>query len=365
MHNSLFTTQQSCVSCPTCAFTGPTDDFEHHPNNSGCWCPDCQTFIWNDPTENHQRTAIVLEQATQDSTKEDHPAVPYKFNKRLSPLRYPGGKSKLIDYLFTNLQASKLDTFVEVFAGGASFGLALLDAGIINHLVLNDADQNLINFWREVLYNPQPLLNKIQTITPTHKDYAAAKELLSSTTPPFNLLTNCTSNSSAPQLITPNPELIICAPERRTDRAWAYLLVNRLSYSGIQKAGCLGGKGGSEAALRARYNPKALVKQINHLASHKDRITLLNQDYTEVIETYYWDDHTTLFIDPPYRQKGKALYDLYFTDDDHRALAELLQSLTLEFPDCADILITYDNDPFIKGLYWHMKPIYINRRYSI
>lgn len=234
--------------------------------------------------------------------------------------------------MFTN----KLNTFVEIFAGGASFGLALLDAGVINHLILNDADKNLTTFWNEILHNPEPLIAKLNTVHPTHTDYNLAKEVLSQ------------SSGVSP-----------------TERAWSYLLVNRLSYSGIQKAGPLGGKDGSEEELLVRYNPQTIIKQITHLASFKDKITLLNQDYTEVIQEYYWDEHSTLFIDPPYRQKGKALYNLYFTDDDHRTLAELIQSLTLEFPGCADILITYDNDPFIQDLYWTMDQATINRKYSI
>lgn len=327
---------KNTITCPVCNTTGPPQDFEQHPDGTGVWCPDCQTFIWYDPTSNHQYTTLLLEKASPIPAEEERPSVPYKFNKRLSPLRYPGGKSKLIDYLYTKLQPNKLDTFVEVFAGGASFGLALLEAGIIDHLVLNDIDKNLINFWNEVLHNPEPLLYKIQTLTPTHMDYEEAKSLLSSN-----------------------------APVSPTELAWAYLLVNRLSYSGIQKAGCLGGKHGSTEALLERYNPKKLIKQITHLATMKDHITLLNLDYTEVIETYYWREDVCLFIDPPYFLQGKALYNHYFTEHDHRALSELIQSLTLEFPGCADMLITYDNDPFIQNLYWFLPQTTINRKYSI
>lgn len=325
------------LTCPTCGLTAPLEEFEQKEDNSGVWCCDCQTFIWHNPKDNHQRTIMLLEQKASSLCREEAaPHLSIKFKKRLSPLRYPGGKSKLIDYLSTKIQPNKLDTFVEVFAGGASFGLALLDAGIIKHLVLNDADKNLINFWHEVLYNPSPLINKLQTIHPTHIDYAQAKTVL--------LSPGSVSSS---------------------ELAWAYLLTNRLSYSGIQKAGCLGGKSGSEKALLARYNPKALEKQITHLTSLKEHITLANQDYKEIIERYYWDDKATLFIDPPYYKQGKALYNLYFTEDDHRTLATLIQSLTLEFPNCADILITYDNDPFIQNLYWFMNTTQINRTYSI
>lgn len=324
------------ITCPTCKATGYITEFDPCSNGAGVWCPECESFIWFNPEDNHQKNTLLLEQKASSEIEEAKKYFSTNLNKHLSPLRYPGGKSKLINYLFTILQTNKCDTFVEVFAGGCSFGLSLLDAGIINHLVINDKNTNLITFWKEVIYNPEPLIKRLETIRPTHKDYIQSKATLSSNVP-----------------ITP------------TERAWAFLLVNRLSYSGIQKAGCMGGKNGPIDALLSRYNPERLIKQIKKISELKDKITVLNLDYTECIENYYWDDKTTLFLDPPYYEKGKQLYTNYFTNQDHRALSELITNLTLEFPDCADILITYDAADFIKNLYWNIEPQYINRHYSI
>lgn len=324
------------LTCPVCKTTGHIKDFDPHPNNKGVWCPICESFVWFNPEENQQHITLLLEQKTSSESEEVKNIISPNLNKRLSPLRYPGGKSNLINYLFTNLQDNKCNTFVEVFAGGCSFGLSLLDAGIIKNLVINDKDTNLITFWNEVLNNPQSLINKLQNTHPTHRDYNQAKEILSSN-----------------------------AHQSPSELAWAYLLVNRLSYSGIQKAGCMGGKNGTNEALLSRYNPNKLIQQITRISELKENITLLNQDYIECIENYYWDDRTTLFIDPPYCEKGKTLYTHYFTERDHRTLSELITSLTLEFPDCADILITYDNTNLIKDLYWTLSPKLINRKYSI
>ncbi len=325
------------ITCPICGSTGTQNEFDACLNGSGVWCLECESFIWNNPKDNHQHITLLLEQKSSSaSAKEDKVIIPYKFNKRLSPLRYPGGKSKLIDYLFTRLQTNKCETFVEVFAGGSSFGLALLDAGIIKHLVINDKDKNLIAFWNETIHNPNSLIDNLLTIHPTYADYIQAKAILR-------------SNASV------NP----------SELAWAYLLANRLSYSGIQKAGCMGGLNGTNNALLVRYNPKRLIEQIKRITALKDKITVLNQDYLECIENFYWDNKTTLFIDPPYYEKGKLLYNHYFTEKDHRTLSELLTSLTLEFPGAADVLITYDNNSFIKELYWSLEPIYVNRLFSI
>lgn len=324
------------ITCPTCRATGQINEFDRSSNGAGVWCPECESFIWFNPKNNNQRVSLLLEQLASSSAKKNIAIGRYKFNKRLSPLRYPGGKSNLIDYLFTKLQVNKCDTFVEVFAGGCSFGLALLDRGIIKHLVINDKDKALITFWTEAIYNPEPLIKRLLSTHPTRADYIQAKATL-------------TTNTA----------------ESVQELAWAYLLVNRLSYSGIIKGGCTGGKQGSNEALLARYNPERLIKQIKRISELKDHITVLNQDYIDCIENYYWDDTTTLFIDPPYYAKGKLLYNHYFTEQDHRTLSELITSLTLEFPGCADILITYDDAVLIKDLYWTVEPIYIKRQYSI
>ena len=249
---------EALLTCPVFNTTGDTKDFEPHPENKGVWCPVCETFIWFNPDENQQHITLLLEQNTSSESEEVKNIISPALNKRLSPLRYPGGKSNIIPYLYKNLHINKCDTLVEVFAGGCSFGLSLLDAGIIKHLVINDKDSKHITFWNEVLNNPQSLINNLKNTRPTHADYNQAKEIL-------------TSN----------------AHQSPSELAWAYLLVNRLSYSGIQKAGCMGGKNGTNEALLARYNPTRLIEQITRISKLKENITVLNQDYTTCIEDLY------------------------------------------------------------------------------
>lgn len=128
------------LTCHWCGITAPTSEFDIHSSPSGFWCPECEGFTYMDETERERhRFLLLLEDKGQVDTQSLSPAIP-KLKKRLSPLRYPGGKSKLIDYLYSKLSQEQLDTFVEVFAGGASLGLALLDAGIVKQLILNDKD---------------------------------------------------------------------------------------------------------------------------------------------------------------------------------------------------------------------------------
>lgn len=96
-----------------------------------------------------------------------------------------------------------------------------------------------------------------------------------------------------------------------------------------------------------------------------DRITVTRMDACRLIEDYaYWNDRATLFIDPPYVTKGKALYRCYFTEEDHRRLAFLLECLYQGMPG-ADIVLTYDDCELIREIYPLAETKAIGRFYSI
>lgn len=325
----------SSLTCHWCGITAPASDFDILPSPAGFWCPECEGFTYMDEAEREKhRFLLLLEDKGNADAQRLSPAIP-KLKKRLSPLRYPGGKSKLIDYLYSRLSQEQLDTFVEVFAGGASLGLALLDAGSIKRLILNDKDPGVYALWKTILECPQELTERLQSAIPTHRDLSDAKDLLA------------LNEASTLEL------------------AWAFLLANRLSFSGIVKGNPLGGKNGSQDALTARWNPEALAERITRIYSMRDRIELHNMDACEFLEAEgYWYNKATIFVDPPYWEKGKALYTHYYEEKDHMELAEMLQNMYMSFPE-PDIIVTYDNHPRIREMYPLAKQEVIQRRYSI
>lgn len=271
----------------------------------------------------------------ESKAEKEEPVAPSGLKKRLSPLRYPGGKSKLIDYLAAEFKEEQMDTFVEVFAGGASVGLALLDGGKINHLALNDIDPGVYAFWSVVCTRPEVLLEKLDGQPPTTGDFLTAKEMLKRPS-------------------TWSTEAL----------AWAMLVANRLSYSGIVKANALGGKLGTEQDLLVRWNPNELKKRIEAIYGMADRITVSNIDAMELIEnSAYWDMKSTLFIDPPYVRAGQSMYLNFFGEEEHRQLAWILESLYSGVPG-ADLVITYDDCEFIRELYPFAEQRHIGRIFS-
>jgi DNA adenine methylase len=257
------------------------------------------------------------------------------FHKRLLPFRFPGGKSKVIDYLYSRLRQSKSKMLISPFTVGGSFELAMLDAGAVQELHLNDWDTGIFSFWWVVKHMPYALIERLQSIEPSHQDFFQAQAIIKSDYQGVDMV----------------------------DAAWSVLLVNRLAYSGIVKANPLGGRNGSKETLLSRWNPRELIKRITHIHQISDRIHVTQENAIELIEDAYWNEEATIFIDPPYFVKGKDLYHCYYTKEDHVALSCLLDSLYHGCPG-ADLVVTYDYHPWIEQQYHYPEMERIYRIYS-
>lgn len=326
---------EKTLTCQWCGETGGPDDFElDEQNGEGFWCPDCDGFTYYDEARNRlRRILLILEQ--KDGGKAD-PVPKTGLKKRLSPLRYPGGKSKLIDYLANQFRKESLTTFVEVFAGGASVGLSLLDAGLTEHLVINDTDPGVYAFWHAVVHNPERLLKRLSGPAPNRAEFLSCQQILDSS-----------------------------KGWSKDDLAWATLVCNRLGYSGITKACAMGGKTGAPEQLLSRWNSDVLQQRIRHIHTLSNKIEVSCVDAIDLLEnSAYWDEQSTCFIDPPYVAKGKDLYRRWYEEDDHEQLALIIQMLYQGMPG-ADIVITYDDCPLIRDIYPFADVAVVPRNYSI
>ena len=87
-----------------------------------------------------------------------------------SPLRYPGGKSKLLKSIIKNINSSYKE-FREPFVGGGSVFLRALQT--INSKALykiNDLNNDVYCFWNELKQNGPILINEIKDVKEKHKN---------------------------------------------------------------------------------------------------------------------------------------------------------------------------------------------------
>lgn len=310
--------------CRFCGFESASiKDFEEDfTNHKGYWCPCCDGFTYY---ETEERSFLLY---LEDKGKEEeYKKVPFPVH--CSPLRYPGGKSRLIGTVLGACREDYIESFIEPFAGGASVGLSLLLAGRIKELYLNDADFGVYSLFCMIQEHPEVLKELISTFIPSKEAYNRCKEIVLSS------YKDCT----------------------KEEAAWSLLVTNRLAFSGIPFANCM-------SKPEARWNAKTLCNRIDKIHRVAEHIHVSNLDAYSFIEEMYWKPRATLFIDPPYYEKGNKLYPCSYTEEDHKKLSFLLDELYKGVPG-ADMLVTYDLQKEISEMYAWPEKVVIGRKYSI
>jgi DNA adenine methylase len=253
----------------------------------------------------------------------------------ITPLRYPGGKGQLANYIKLLIKKNKLigGYYAEVYAGGAAIAMSLLVEGYVSHVYINDIDPRLYSFWLTVLCQPDEL-NRLIIDTPvTITEWHRQKSIYSDF-----------SNHTPLEL------------------AFATFFLNRTNRSGILKGGVIGGKDQSgKWKLDVRYNTTALVKRIQRIAEFADNITVLNLDAEKFIKSVIpkLPRKTFVFLDPPYYVKGKGLYEHHYNHEDHVRIAELIKRRVKR-----PWLVSYDDTVEIRQLYNGFRQDSYNLSYS-
>lgn len=87
-----------------------------------------------------------------------------------SPLRYPGGKGKLVPFFERLIIDNGLSdgVYIEPYVGGA-VALSLLLKEYVSRIVINDKDRSLYAFWYSVLHHSEELCRLIAD-TPVNMD---------------------------------------------------------------------------------------------------------------------------------------------------------------------------------------------------
>lgn len=242
-------------------------------------------------------------------------------NKFVSPLRYPGGKLKVVDYIKRLMEENNLcgGTYIEPYAGGANVALSLLLSKYAKRIKINDIDRSIYAFWYCVLNETENLCKMIQDTDVTMEKWEQQHEVQ--------------KNKKDADLL---------------ELGFSTFFLNRTNRSGILNGGVIGGKAQmGKYKIDARYNKKDLIERIEIIAAHRNSIDLTSMDAVTLIKRYKRTPapKTLCYLDPPYYVKGKDLYLNYYNDNDHRKIAETIMKYKGKW------IISYDAVDFIKKLY--------------
>ena len=249
-----------------------------------------------------------------------------------TPLRYPGGKSRActkMDPYFPDLR--EYVEFREPFLGGGSVALHISKKYPHLKITVNDLYEPLVNFWSNLQMFGVELKDQLLDYKLTHNDPDSAREL-------FN-------NSK---------DLLGKTSESSLDRAVAFYIVNKCSFSGLTESSSF-----SSQASRSNFS----VRGIEKLPGYSEIISnwhINGYSYEHLMTT---DVHDSIFmyLDPPYDIKdniyGKkgAMHKGF----DHDKFAE----------DCnkSDIpmLISYNSDQLVKDRFKDWKAAEFDLTYTM
>ena len=189
-----------------------------------------------------------------------------------TPLRYPGGKSRAVSKLFQFIPDLKgVKEYREPFLGGGSVALEVTKRYPKIEMWVNDLYEPLYNFWCELQHNGHQLQGEIAGLKTVH----------------------C-NQDSARCLFQEMKEVINDEEKSNFDRAIAFYIVNKCSFSGLTESSSF-----SPQASDSNFS----LNGIGRLHEYSDLIqnwTITNLSYERML-TDDWDSRGIFtYMDPPY-----------------------------------------------------------------
>jgi DNA adenine methylase len=240
-----------------------------------------------------------------------------------TPLRYPGGKAKLAEYVKDLMKENRLldGEYVEPYAGGAAIALELLFQEYVSRIHINDVSRPVHAFWKAVLDHTDALCELVRNTPLTVKTWDKQRRIMEK----------------------PKDHDVLAL-------GFATFFLNRTNRSGILNGGIIGGRDQTGPwKIDARYNAPELVNRIQSVAAMKDRIKLTRQDALKFLKAGApkWPEQTLVYLDPPYYAKGRDLYYDFYNPEDHAIVADFVRTgITKQ-----KWIVSYDNAPAIRKLY--------------
>ncbi len=222
-----------------------------------------------------------------------------------SPLRYPGGKNRAIKFIYSFIPVYETK-LCSPFLGGGSIELACTTR---MHVYGSDVFNPLVDFWQELIDDPELLACHVEHYYPLSREefYRLQKSYIHL--------------------------------ESKIDRAAAFFVLNRSSFSGTTLSGGM-----------SPGHPRFTKSAIERIRLFKVRnFEVECSDFRDAI---YKHGDAFLYLDPPY-VNGQKLYGI--KGDTHRGfnhheLADILnkrERWIMSYNDCSTIRNLYPNNPII------------------
>jgi len=218
----------------------------------------------------------------------------------LSPLRYPGGKSLLAQFVAEVLgRLPNIKHYMEPFAGGAGAALRLLFDKHVSSVTIVDSDPAVAAFWRNAVHRSNELIERLENCQVDIDTWHIQYEVLMN-------------------------------PDRHDDLdlGFATFFLNRTNRSGILRARPIGGlQQDGPWRLDCRFNKSNLVPRLQRIAQYSSQINVFEGEALNLLADTeeFRRKHTFVYIDPPYLTRSSDLYLDEMSYAGHQEIAQLLR----------------------------------------
>jgi len=247
-----------------------------------------------------------------------------------TPLRYPGGKSRAVSKLaqyFPDLKT--YDEFREPFLGGGSVAIYITKQCPYLDIWVNDLYEPLVNFWQQLQMFGVEITESIKDLKLTYD-----------------------TSDKAKQLFLISKEKINDKDVSNFDRAVAFYVVNKCSFSGLTESSSF-----SEQASNNNFNLRGIEKlpEYSKIIEHW-RITNYSYDYL-----MDGNKGAFMYLDPPYDIKDNLYgnkgsmhkrfdHDKFALDCDNHSM---------------DMMVSYNSDQLVRERFKNWKAIEFAHTYTM
>ena len=152
--------------------------------------------------------------------------------RSISPLRYPGGKTQVYEFVRELIELNGSTTYIEPYMGGMGIALKLILDNKVDKIMVNDYDKSIYAFWYSVLNYTDNLIHLIETTPISIEEWKNQRRIQDN------------KNSSKDLLAL----------------GFSTLFLNRTNRSGIIKAGVIGGlQQNGNYKLDCRFNKERII----------------------------------------------------------------------------------------------------------
>ncbi len=259
---------------------------------------------------------------------------------KLTPVRYPGGKSNALKTLAPQLPR-EFKEYREPFFGGGSVGLYLMQEHKDVDYWINDLFYPVYCFWWTLYHQPNEM---VEYIRKQKARCAIPGEIIVKGAASQSARNGATLHRACREIIEDTIK-----SQNMFKTACIWYILNKLSYSGMAMIGSY-----APLAWDQNFTDNCIANlpKTSELMHSVKSVKITSLDYTFLLHSKLESEGVFIFMDPPY----KIVHSLYGKNGDmhegfdHQKFADNVKQCNHKW------MITYNDDPDIKR--WFPEPPY-------